>query len=448
MRQLIRSAIRDCAVCRIGALWPSSRPATTTATTPEAWISSAARKQANGITNDSPTSSTGSVIRRRSQRDDQERADADQHAAAGGDHEVEADVPRRDADRRGASAVRSATSAVASLKQRLALEDRDDPARQPDACGRSRSRPPRPAARRPRRARTRSARRRRAAARAPATPTPDGGEEHQPDRQQQDRAPVGVEVDQRRRDRGRVEQRRQQPEQHHLGLEVDLRHERQERRRDARRRPAAAARARRSGRRRRRRRARRRRGRPGRGRPPRAHPRRRPCRVAETVRQASAGATQSIGSPQPSSPTPCLPSASATSVRRWAAKVSTCGDHPAVGEDLGGLAQRVDEGVVEAAGVDDRRARGRGTSGPRPRSRSRIDAQRLVLLDRPVVVAGRERGVPHAHLADQPRQQRADRLPVVVDVELDRPGRAARRSAARRRGSSRRSARRGARPSS
>ena len=44
-----------------------------------------------------------------------------------------------------------------------------------------------------------------------------------PDREQQDRAPVGVEVDQRRLDRGGVEQRRQQPEQHDLGLELDLR---------------------------------------------------------------------------------------------------------------------------------------------------------------------------------------------------------------------------------
>ena len=40
--QLVRSAIRDCAVCRIGALCPSSSPATTTAITPLAWISSAA----------------------------------------------------------------------------------------------------------------------------------------------------------------------------------------------------------------------------------------------------------------------------------------------------------------------------------------------------------------------------------------------------------------------
>ena len=40
--QFIRSAIRDCAVCRMGALCPSSSPATTTAITPLAWNSSAA----------------------------------------------------------------------------------------------------------------------------------------------------------------------------------------------------------------------------------------------------------------------------------------------------------------------------------------------------------------------------------------------------------------------
>ena len=39
LRQLSRSAMRDWAVCRIGALWPSSMPATTTATTPDAFAS-------------------------------------------------------------------------------------------------------------------------------------------------------------------------------------------------------------------------------------------------------------------------------------------------------------------------------------------------------------------------------------------------------------------------
>ena len=41
LRQVSRSAIRDCAVCRIGDLCASNMPATTTLTTPEAWISSA-----------------------------------------------------------------------------------------------------------------------------------------------------------------------------------------------------------------------------------------------------------------------------------------------------------------------------------------------------------------------------------------------------------------------
>ena len=43
VRQLIRSAIRDWAVWRIGALCPSRMPATTTATTPEECTSSAIR---------------------------------------------------------------------------------------------------------------------------------------------------------------------------------------------------------------------------------------------------------------------------------------------------------------------------------------------------------------------------------------------------------------------
>ena len=41
LRQFIRSAIRDCAVCRTGALCPRRSPATTTLSTPEALISSA-----------------------------------------------------------------------------------------------------------------------------------------------------------------------------------------------------------------------------------------------------------------------------------------------------------------------------------------------------------------------------------------------------------------------
>ena len=43
-----------------------------------------------------------------------------------------------------------------------------------------------------------------------------------------------------------------------------------------------------------------------------------------------------------------------------------------------------------------------------------------MLLDAPVVVAARHRGVPHAHLADQPAQQAADGLLVLVHGQPDR----------------------------
>ena len=43
VRQLMFSAMRELADCSTGARWPSSSPATTTASTPEAWICSAGR---------------------------------------------------------------------------------------------------------------------------------------------------------------------------------------------------------------------------------------------------------------------------------------------------------------------------------------------------------------------------------------------------------------------
>ena len=67
VRQFIRSAMRDWAVWMIGALWPSSSPAMTTATTPEAWNFSARMKAANGTTNEIAVSSSGSVTLLRSQ---------------------------------------------------------------------------------------------------------------------------------------------------------------------------------------------------------------------------------------------------------------------------------------------------------------------------------------------------------------------------------------------
>ena len=41
--QLIRSLTREDAFCTMGDLWPSSSPATTTASTPDPWSCSAGR---------------------------------------------------------------------------------------------------------------------------------------------------------------------------------------------------------------------------------------------------------------------------------------------------------------------------------------------------------------------------------------------------------------------
>jgi hypothetical protein len=51
-----------------------------------------------------------------------------------------------------------------------------------------------------------------------------GVEDHQPDRQQRDRPEVLPEVDQGRLERGRVQQRGKEPDEHHFGAERDLRH--------------------------------------------------------------------------------------------------------------------------------------------------------------------------------------------------------------------------------
>src|SRR3954447_12416817 len=96
------------------------------------------------------------------------------------------------------------------------------------------------------------------------------------------------------------------------------------------------------------------------------------------------------------------------------------GDHPAVGEHRGLLADRVDEGVVEPALVADLAdvsevARALDAEAAAHRG------QRLVVLHAPVVVAGGHRGVPHPHLPDQSTEDRPDRLGL-VRVVLDRHG--------------------------
>ena len=218
VRQLSRSAIRDCAVCRIGALWPSSRPATTTAITPEACISSASdeRRERHDQRHRAVEHRVGDDVA--ADLGDHERsAEADQHAAAGGDARSRAPTSSTSSPvpAATASAVRSATSAVASLSSdspsRIVMIRRGSPIRRPIAVAATASG---------------------GATTAPIANAsaqdevgqqqlgddrdPGGGEDDQPDRQQQDRPAVGVEVDERRALRGGVEQRRQQPEEHDL----------------------------------------------------------------------------------------------------------------------------------------------------------------------------------------------------------------------------------------
>ena len=66
------------------------------------------------------------------------------------------------------------------------------------------------------------------------------------------------------------------------------------------------------------------------------------------------------------------------------------GDHPAVGEHLGRLAERVDEGVVEPALVDDLADVGEVRRALDRRAAARIELERLVLLD----ATSRSRGSP------------------------------------------------------
>ena len=217
IRQLSRSAIRDCAVCRTGALWPSSSPATTTAITPEAWTSSAATNADEGHhqrdravehrVGDDVLAHLG---------DDQEERDPDQHPAAGRDHEVQADVEGVQPTPGGhgqRGAQRDQRGGV--VEQRLALQDRHDPARQADpATDRGRRHRVRRGDHRTERQRHRpgQVRQQQLGHRGDA----DGGEDDQTDREQQDRSPVGVEVDERGALGGGVQQRRQQPEQDHV----------------------------------------------------------------------------------------------------------------------------------------------------------------------------------------------------------------------------------------
>ena len=129
VRQFICSWIRDGAVWRIGALWPSRRPATTTASTPLAWISSAATYAANGVMNDSPLSSSGSVSRRRTlpTTTNTTSPTSTPPPAATTKSRARARYATVAGQRRAQGHQRGGV-----VEQRLALEDRDDPARQAD----------------------------------------------------------------------------------------------------------------------------------------------------------------------------------------------------------------------------------------------------------------------------------------------------------------------------
>ena len=115
VRHVIRSVIRDCAVWMIGALWPSSSPATTTEMTPEAWISSAATKAANGVRNEMPVSISGSVIRLRSQAMSRKKAKPTRAPPPAARTKSRPTSTTVRLPARKAMAVRSATRAVASL---------------------------------------------------------------------------------------------------------------------------------------------------------------------------------------------------------------------------------------------------------------------------------------------------------------------------------------------
>ena len=234
VRQFIRSAIRDCAVWMIGALWPRSRPATTTAITPEPWIGSASARRyaANGMTRDMPVSSSGSSMCWRTQATTRNTRMPTSSPPPAARRKSAVRPAARHPDGGGGQRGAQGHQGGGVVEQRLALEDGHDPAGQPDPApdggGRDRvgrgddgadgegDRPGDVGDQR-----------------VHHDADAEGGEGDQADAEQQDRAPVGVEVDQRGLHGGRVEQRGQQAEEHHVVPEVHLGHAREVRRHHA-----------------------------------------------------------------------------------------------------------------------------------------------------------------------------------------------------------------------
>ena len=211
-------------------------------------------------------SSSGSVTCLRTQPTTTNTSDADEQPAAGGEQEVQADVDHRDRRRPAAArAVRSATSAVASLSSdspsRIVTIRRGSPIRRPiavaaTASGGATTAPIATAPAASRCSGSISVRRRRRRPTVVKTTSPTDSSRIARRLALKSTSEVCT--------RGGVQQRRQQPEQHDLGLELDLGDAREVRRRDADRRSAAAAPGSRSAPRPRCRRARRRPARPAR----------------------------------------------------------------------------------------------------------------------------------------------------------------------------------------
>ena len=136
VRQLIRSAIRDWAVCRIGALCPSSRPATTTAITPEAWISSArdVRRERHDQRDPGVEDRVGDVAAHLGHQQERREARPRRRRTAASSKSAPTSSTPRAAHAHAAGRDRGAQRDQGGrvVEQRLALEDRDDPARQPD----------------------------------------------------------------------------------------------------------------------------------------------------------------------------------------------------------------------------------------------------------------------------------------------------------------------------
>lgn len=195
---------------------------TTTAMTPELWISSAGRKATHGEMKLSATLVGGVLDVLLDERHDEERDDADRDAAHRRDEEVDPDAQRRDGLLQRERGRGHGDEGRRVVEEGLTLEDGDKPAWQPDATrdggGRDGVRGSDDTAQGQCRGETDG--------HEPPGDEPDDdrGEEHEQHRQLDDLVHVAPQIDERDAQRRRVQQRRQETEENHLGVEVDLAH--------------------------------------------------------------------------------------------------------------------------------------------------------------------------------------------------------------------------------